>query len=200
MLSKLALSSVLLTSTLAATCEWLGVAEGQNVSCLPGWVVTGVCGSGRRKDCSDNRNKYYYMVNCCQTKYQNYYQSNCNDIGSDFGEEKSCVSNSDGTTLVAMYGGCGSSNRKDCKTYDPATGTYSQENYANNQLCCDNDDITLDDPAACGWRYSNYGTKTVCPANYVVAGQCGSGASAACQTGASAAFMGVYCCPYVDNR
>lgn len=185
--------------TIGEKCEWLGGASGQDVECLPGWVMKGVCGSGFRADCSEKRRSksYFYMIKCCQTKYQKYQQSDCHTEGLQSGEFEQCADPVTGS-LQAMFGGCGSGRNNDCVVTDPETGDI-ESGFSTNQKCCDNGDISIE-ANSCGWRYGNYGDLLVCPDNYLAAGQCGSGSSADCASGGANVFLGVYCCPYSDKN
>merc|ERR1712142_14673 len=184
----------LFSTTFAATCEWLGGSYGQDVDCLPGWVATGMCTSGRKAGCKPTRggSKYFYALNCCQTKYTNDLAHDCIRQPADAGIESSCPASDDGSTITAVFGGCGSGMNKDCKVNDTKTG--------NNLNCCQDGDITVGPVSQCGWRYGAAGELVNCPSNYVIAGTCGSGKSAACTSGGAAAFSGIYCCPFVNNN
>lgn len=181
-------------------CEWLAGTSGQDLQCLPGWVMKGVCGSGSRSDCSEKyrRGKYFYMIKCCQTKYQKNMQDNCHIEGLASGQFQQC-SNSNSGDLQAMYGGCGSGRHSDCVVTDVDTGAVEATGFSTNQRCCDNEDITIQSKS-CGWRFGNYGDLLVCPDDYLAAGQCGSGKSADCPSGGANVFIGLYCCPYDDNK
>merc|ERR1712088_143741 len=177
---------------ISTTCEWYGASYGVNINCLPGWVSTGMCGSGRYADCTDERGifptTYYYMLQCCQTKYQNYGQSNCQTTGYGYGALGVCASGQ------AHYGGCGSGNDLNCKV--------NGNSYCFSNKCCDNGDITLGDSSFCDWKFGVYGTLLECPSGYAAAGYCGSGSYADCTppSGGSKTYTGVYCCPYTDNK
>ena len=201
MLSKLILtlsSLTFLSAQISTTCEWYGASYGQDVKCLPGWVVTGVCGSGRRADCKDSRGrgtKYWYMINCCQTKYQNHGQENCIDIGNKAGNQYQCYHiGDDGVYNQAIYGGCGSGMNNDCLV----SGDSTKYNFSTK--CCDNGDITVGPDNLCDWIYGNYGDLLSCPSGYVAGGYCGSGRNPACSSGATNVYSGVYCCPFSDNK
>ena len=181
-----------LTSTAAATCEWLGGGYGVDVECLPGWVATGACGSGRRSDCTAERgplpSKYHFMVQCCQTKNNNYLQTNCVDSGYKYGNLATCPQGQ------ALFGGCGSGMNADCKI----NGTGSKYYFVTR--CCEDEDITVSDPSYCDWKFGNYGDLITCPSGYAASGYCGSGGNADCPSGSKNSWAGVYCCPYTDNR
>ena len=186
----------ILKQTTPLTCEWYGATNGVDIQCFPGWAAFGYCGSGRRKDCNDSpgRGKYSYMLYCCQTKYQNHKQDNCDWTGHNGGSLNTCKSDEGAGAQSynrAIYGGCGSSNNNDCLV----NGTM----YTNSEMCCDNLDINVSSDDDCGWKYGTFGENIQCPSNYIVAGLCGSEGKAACDTGNVNSAIGIYCCAYSDN-
>merc|ERR1712080_3261 len=178
----------LFSTTFASTCEWLGGSYGQDIDCLPGWVATGMCTSGRKAGCQPQRGgtKYFYTLNCCQTKYSNDVTHDCVRYSSASGQQSTCPASDDGSSIQAIYGGCGSGMNKDCKV--------SGQKTAYNLNCCQDGDITLGPDSLCGWRYGTSGELVECPSNYAMAGTCGSGNSASCTSGGAPAFSGIYCC------
>ena len=169
-------------------CEWLGGSYGVELECLPGYYVSGVCGSGMNADCGSRlTNKYFYEIRCCPTKYNNKKQQNCISYGSDAGEKLTCPVLADGVQ-AAVFGGCGSGMNADCK----ASGSKKY----TDSLCCTDQDITIDN-SSCAWRYGSYGEQLTCPDDYIVIGQCGSGRKAACATNE---HIGINCCPFTDNK
>ena len=191
----------LITPTHQSTCEWIGGSYGAKLSCLPGWVATGICGSGMNADCnipdsrttkSLSKTSYYFMIQCCQTKYQNNFQSNCLDQGINNGQLIPCVNNQGKNQ--AIYGGCGSGRKDDCTI----EGDPRRTKYTAVETCCDNLDISVGPNENCGWRYNSFGDLVTCPGGYVAAGYCGSGRTGECEGGGKNAFTGVYCCPFVD--
>lgn len=182
------------------TCEWLGADQGQDLTCLPGWTIKGICGSGHVATCSNairqNRRtpKYFYMIKCCQTEYQNNKQTNCQQIGSAAGENGVCPQNQ------AMYGGCGSGWYTDCKLQNDGNPGSATIFYQTNQLCCDNGDINVQTSNFCGWIYGDDGQNLECPTGTVANGQCGSSDRPDCPSGGDNVYAGLYCCPYSDVK
>ena len=195
MLQKI-LPSILIALSSALTCEWYGSGYGVDIQCLPGWAAFGICGSGSRANCKSSfgSNSYYYMLYCCQTKYTNNKQGNCHWTGHSAGQLNTCKDD-DGYNQ-AIYGGCGSGRGQKCGVSSNATTTL----YHNSELCCDNNDISISPDAKCGWKYGTHGDLLTCPSGYIGSGLCGSGRNAACESGATTSGIGIYCCPYTDNR
>ena len=177
------------------TCEWIGGSYGLEVRCLTGWVAKGICGSTTQAKCRDpnfSTDKYYFMLKCCETKYQTYHQTNCQSVGFNAGDQFECK-NSQTNANQAFYGGCGSGWHDDCKA--------NSSKYANTELCCDNKDITVADDSLCHWQYGSYGDLLECAGDEVAAGHCGSKSSKACETGdrRSKNWNGLKCCRYSDR-
>lgn len=186
------LALFLLSNTITSlTCEWYGSGYGVDINCQPGWAAFGLCSSGSRASCKDkNGGKYFYMLQCCKTKFQNYQQSNCQEAGHASGELSNCKSD-DGYNQ-AIYGGCGSGRNNKCLV----GGKF----FTNAETCCDNGDISIADDADCGWKYGIFGDQLTCPEGMVMSGICGSAGAEECESGAVSSGTGIYCCPYSDNR
>ena len=169
----------------SATCEWIGGASGSQITCLPGWLVTGLCGSGRSPLCKDGFNygsRYYYMLQCCDVKdtkdqFQTY------QVTGAAGSSTTCDVN--GTVIDPMVGGCGSGQKNSCRV----DGTT----YTNVAICAESSSFNLGPVSSCSWRYEQKGQPQTCPSGYYLAGSCGSNQYANCAQGS--AMTGIYCCP-----
>ena len=183
-----------ITSALAIgdDCEWFEAKEGQTVTCLPGWVATGACGSGRRPDCSNGRlsTKHHTMIKCCPHKYQNDPEHDCSTTGYKYGIDAECPKLEpelgESSSILSIHALCTSGRTAACKN------DYTQ------LTCCKTDDITVGPRNQCGWFNGNYGELLECPSGYAIAGYCGSGGNADCD--GQKAFAGIMCCPMTDNR
>ena len=196
------------------TCEWYGAAAGTDINCLPGWATFGVCMSGKRDSCKSGLSplapKYSFALYCCQTKYQNFEQNNCHWYGNLEGEKTNCQGqdDNDNSSIQAFYGGCASQgaqkrgNGNDC--------LVNGQKYRNSEYCCENNDISVSqDISSCSWNFGNFGDNLKCSNGKVAVGMCGGGGENPCELGPSSdddgepdvgLMVGVYCCPYSDNK
>lgn len=89
-------------------CTWKAGGFGRYLTCDPGSIVAGVCGSGRNADCSNPRS--HHKIMCCPTIATNpnvtHYQ--CHWI---FGGDGSTIHCPNGEIL---RGACGSGRNADC--------------------------------------------------------------------------------------
>lgn len=171
-------------------CEWIGASAGSFLTCPIGWIAKGLCGSGRRDSCKSSirADKYTYMLECCE-KQTHFWdeERNCEYVGGAAGQTVTCPD-----SRPFMFGGCGSSNREDCRLYT--------EKYTTTALCCKDNGLVIS--SGCAWRYASDGDPMECPKNFLLAGQCGSAAQADCLTdgGVQKQYVGLYCCPYVEKH
>lgn len=158
------------------TCMWISASYGDIVNCQPGWVMSGVCGSGYQSDCKSG--KYWYMIQCCDAG-EDYPQYDCKLQHSKYGSSCKCHDS------LAAYGGCGSGKNGDCK--------HSGHSDWNELECCKKDNLKLNTGSdSCIEIFGNHGANVECPANHAVYKVCGSGMWEDC----SGHTTKVMCCSY----
>ena len=192
-LQKIIFFSLFYTSTfsfkISTNCEWIGGSYGQQITCLPGWIAQGVCGSGRNADCGSLTNSYYFMLKCCQTDFNTEPDNGSYQIGFSSGTDQTCNTyGASSKTIDVVIGGCGSGYFNDCD--------IGRTSYTNIITCGKMENLKFGTTDLCAWRYDNYGQQIVCPSGYFLAGTCGSNSAGKCDKGA---YTGAYCCPEMSE-
>ena len=181
-------------------CTWQAQIAGLQARCLPGWIATGACGSGRRAACKESLldQKHHTLLKCCSHKYNTDLEHDCTNRGGNYGDERYCDAysteeNPDDIFYRASRALCTSANRKDCSDGDNRKVNFSLE-------CCQTSDVKVGPRDYCTWKFDNgeAGTLLECDKDYALAGVCGSGSDTDCDNKNS--YFGIYCCPYEDVR
>ena len=146
-----------------SSCVWVGGSYGQALTCDSGYMVTGVCGSGSKADCSG----FFHKIQCCPVDTV----SGCTWYDGSYGVLINCPSGD------AASGICGSGRYGDCRV----TGGNAYEGIN----CCEMTTKTVS-----GDKFlvkGKYGESITCPTGQLVVSSCGSGSSNDCD---SVSFMG----------
>jgi type II secretory pathway pseudopilin PulG len=95
-------------------CYWKSGGYGSHLTCNPGEIVTGVCGSGKNPDCQGS----FHKIQCCSTAAVNPKVTNyqCKWHYGWYGETVNCPSG------YIVKGACGSGRNPDCR--GAFTGRY----------------------------------------------------------------------------
>lgn len=89
-------------------CTVLSGQYGQNLSCQPGQIAVGGCGSGEMNDCSHTGSPNWSELVCCNKPNTKILAKNCYKKYGEFGLENSCQANE---VVVSI---CGSGSNPDC--------------------------------------------------------------------------------------
>merc|ERR1712071_179769 len=146
----------------SATCVTTSGDYGAYMICPTYYAATGMCASGKEKDCPHG---VVWQLTCCNL--ESSAQSSCDNLSSDVGGELKC-----GTGKI-IAGGCTGGSKRDCHQ---GGGDYSYQS-----LCCDFAGVTVLNEYSYQIPAANYGSYIECPFGYVMNGMCAGGKNKDCR-------------------
>ncbi|CBY35502.1 unnamed protein product [Oikopleura dioica] len=167
----------LFASSFAQSILTLTGDYGEFLECPYGYVMSGYCSSGNKKDCDYNNSSYSHLIECREdSRITLDFADRCYWAYGDFEDLNKCL----GPDELAV-GACSSGSNSDCNKNASAIH------------CCALKTLTVNQ-SSCAWDYpSNYGEFRKCPQNKWARGVCtvGRWASESCGGYGKGAL---YCC------